>query len=371
MRLLTTACALTLAASLFAADIGNSSTTVKSPVVAHEWGTFTSVAGADGDPVRWDALTGPPDLPCFVERSQSVRKVDLGGLVRMETPVLYFYSDRPTTLSVDVKFPLGTITEWYPEASQPDGANLHYDSVELTPGPDPSFPTAKGQSRYFAARDTDATPLKIGSQAEKMIFYRGVGGFAVPLRPRFTADGKIAIRNVSQDRIPLAILFESRPGKVGYRIAADVLETTMDAPELNGTVSEVSDAIAKALIASAGLYVKEAQAMLDTWQDSWFEEGTRLIYILPQRQVDAVLPLTIQPAPAEITRAFVGRIEMVSPGMKEDLETALASGDTAGLEKFGRFLSAFAPRINGRLNATYRQAVANVESKVNPAGCVR
>ena len=72
--------------------------------------------------------------------------------------------------------------------------------MELTPGPDPSFPAAEGQSRYFAARNTDATPLKIGDQVEKMIFYRGVGGFAIPLRPTFTPDGKIAIRNVSQDR---------------------------------------------------------------------------------------------------------------------------------------------------------------------------
>ena len=375
MRLLTATLAFSLTAPLFAAELGDPSS-VKSSVVAHEWGTFTSVAGADGDPVRWDALTGPPELPCFVNVWHVVTKSGVSGLVRMETPVLYFYSSRPTKLSVDVQFPLGTITEWYPDASIAGGAHLHYDSVELTPGPDLAYPLPAGQSRYFAARNTDATPLKIGDQVEKMIFYRGVGGFAIPLRPKFTDDGKIQIRNVSQDRIPLVIVFENRSGKVGYRIETDVQETVIDppelnGPELNGATAVIKDAIVKALIARGGLYPKEAQAMIDTWQDSWFEEGMRVIYILPQRQVDAVLPLTIQPGPVETTRAFVGRIEMLSSAMKQNMENAMASGDTAALEKFGRFVGAFAPRTDGGSNAVYRKAVANVQSKVNVGACVR
>jgi hypothetical protein len=44
-------------------------------------------------------------------------KCGLGGTVRMETPVLYFYSPRETTVSVKVSFAKGTITEWYPHAS--------------------------------------------------------------------------------------------------------------------------------------------------------------------------------------------------------------------------------------------------------------
>ena len=34
----------------------------------HEWGTFTSVAGENGQAVDWLPLSGPSDLPCFVER---------------------------------------------------------------------------------------------------------------------------------------------------------------------------------------------------------------------------------------------------------------------------------------------------------------
>lgn len=156
---------LATAAGVSAAELGN-----QNLVVAHEWGTFTSVAGPDGDPVSWNALTGPPELPCFVNVSHVVFKSAISALVRMETPVLYFYSPRPAKVSVDVDFPLGSITEWYPSTPTAGGRRLHYDAVELMPGPDPAYPISAGQSRYFAARNTDATPLKIGNEIEKMIF---------------------------------------------------------------------------------------------------------------------------------------------------------------------------------------------------------
>ena len=37
-------------------------------LVAHEWGTFTSIADEGGNPVAWAPWLGPSDLPCFVER---------------------------------------------------------------------------------------------------------------------------------------------------------------------------------------------------------------------------------------------------------------------------------------------------------------
>ena len=78
--------------------------------------------------------------------------------------------------------------------------------------------------------------------------------------------------------------------------------------------------------------------MVETWQDSWFEEGTRLIYIVPRGFIDKVLPLTIDPAPAQIVRIFVGRLEIVTPATVKAVETALASDDEVTLNKYGRFL---------------------------------
>jgi hypothetical protein len=40
-------------------------------LTAHEWGTFTSIAGKDGRAATWLPLTGSTDLPAFVEHFQT------------------------------------------------------------------------------------------------------------------------------------------------------------------------------------------------------------------------------------------------------------------------------------------------------------
>jgi len=95
------------------------------PYAVHEWGTFTSVSGADGAPIAWRPLAGPPDLPKFVYTSYGkgakdkeikphYDKLHWIAPIRMETPVLYFYSAGDLDVDVKVKFPEGQVTEWYP-----------------------------------------------------------------------------------------------------------------------------------------------------------------------------------------------------------------------------------------------------------------
>src|SRR4029077_838183 len=135
--------------------------------------------------------------------------------------------------------------------------------------------------------------------------------------------------------IPTAILFEKRDGKSGYRVVRNLDKRAEVAlPELTADADGLHRDLATALT-GAGLYAKEAAAMIDTWRDSWFEDGMRVFYILPRTTVDAALPLKITPAPAATVRVFVGRVEILSPAMKESLASALASGDTATLEKCG------------------------------------
>src|SRR6266571_7395957 len=89
-----------------------------SDLTVHEWGTFTSVAGEDGSAIDWDALGCKDDLPGFVNRFGGFNgfRWRLTGTVRMETPVVYFYSSRELDARVKVAFPQGLITEWYPRA---------------------------------------------------------------------------------------------------------------------------------------------------------------------------------------------------------------------------------------------------------------
>src|SRR5882672_9800291 len=96
-------------------------------LTVHEWGTFTSVAGIDGIAADWRPAGGPTDLPCFVALSDPSYSKEIGngsanllggregeGKIRMETPVLYFYSPKEATVNVRVSFPHGLITEYYP-----------------------------------------------------------------------------------------------------------------------------------------------------------------------------------------------------------------------------------------------------------------
>src|SRR5215813_12646416 len=99
-----------LSGSVFAEDKHN-----LPGLTAHEWGTFTAIAGVDGDAMEWTPFAGPSELPEFVEHfSYSNFKLGLRGTIRMETPVLYFYAPRDVNVSVRVTFSKGIITEWYP-----------------------------------------------------------------------------------------------------------------------------------------------------------------------------------------------------------------------------------------------------------------
>jgi hypothetical protein len=82
-----------------------------SDFTVHEWGTFTSVAGEDGSAIEWDVLGCSNDLPGFIKDYSRVYKSGLRGTVRMETPVMYFYSPSELDAHVKVEFRRGSITE--------------------------------------------------------------------------------------------------------------------------------------------------------------------------------------------------------------------------------------------------------------------
>jgi hypothetical protein len=337
-------------------------------LTAHEWGTFTSIAGKDGHAADWLPLTGSTDLPAFVEHFKTPDfKGGLRGTVRMETPVLYFYTNHATTLSVHVSFAQGLITEWYPHADrvepaglqtqarmvayyndwnrrqkQPD-SSISWDSVTLEPGSSATLPSEDSTNHYYAARQTSSTPLRIktqaGDQTERFLFYRGVASFSAPMSVKFTEGEKIVAQNLSSEEIPAMILFERRGDRIGFRIAdASAAEPTLDPPELNGSMDSLKRAVEDMLIAQ-GLYQDEAQAMFETWRDSWFEEGSRLLYVVPRQFVDSVLPLSINPAPAQTVRVFVGRLELVTPATQRAVEQALAAHDQSTLNRYRRFLA--------------------------------
>jgi len=218
------------------------------------------------------------------------------------------------------------------------------------------FPVEGGESHYYAARKTDAAPLEVGKQKEKFLFYRGVGTFGLPISATLTTSGNILVKNLGADAVHGLVLFENRGGKLRYRIAGTLRdEMTLNSELLNSDLMALETELERILIRE-GLYAREAQAMIETWRDSWFEEGTRLFYITPKPTVDAMLPLDIQPAPAEIARVFVGRMEIVTPAVEDDVRRAVVTNDRPALEKYGRFLEPIAKRAGVKsplLNSVY------------------
>jgi hypothetical protein len=379
----------------------DSNVTQPSNLTVHEWGTFTSVAGEDGASMEWDTLGCKDDLPQFVNvAGYRGFKFGLQGTVRMETPVMYFYSPREVQAQVQVRFPFGVITEWYPK-----GDNAIYESkslmdqmhmqspessiyltkdlidspparlgakvvrlspnmngidtsltrvmgaigwkdVKIQPGSSAEFPIETGASRYYAARATDAAPVTVGGEHEKFLFYRGVGRFEVPLSARVSSGGAVTVGNRGTDAVPAVFLFENRAGHMGFRTAGALRDTvTLERPSLDGSFTQLLYDLEAALTAQ-GLYPREAQAMVETWKDSWFEEGSRVIYIVPSHTIETILPLKVEPAPSQTARVFVGRIELVTPETERSVEQAFAKGDWSAVERYARFLDPILKRIS-------------------------
>lgn len=337
-----------------------------SRLVVHEWGTFTSIAGDAGTAVEWLPQSGPQDLPCFVERTRfdNIKGI-LSGTVRMETPVLYFYAPEPATVNVTVGFKQGLITEWYPRAKvtpaafnattlrNPWSGEIAWKDVKVLPRTSASFPSETGSSHYYAARQTDAAPLQIGTQNEKFLFYRGVGRFAPPIAATLR-NGQLHLRTIDGEPVGDVIVFESYGGSIRFGTGRGVSSRyTMGLPSSAGDLKRLHRELERMLVAE-GLYPREAVAMIETWRDSWFEEGTRLFYVASRKSVDEILPLTITPAPTAVERVFVGRMEILTPRTLENVRQAVMGDDVVTFGRYGRFLEPITRRIDASLAGSER-----------------
>lgn len=219
---------------------------------------------------------------------------------------------------------------------------ISWNSVHIDPRAASDFPSDKSDNPYYAARQTSSAPLSVeqfsAPQQEKFLFYRGVAAFSPPLSATLLSKDTVRLQNDSAEPISDVILFERRGEKLGYRALGPLRdEASLAMPTLGGSLASLVSHLEGVLIAQ-GLYPDEAHAMLETWKASWFEEGARLIYIVPRSFVDSVLPLNIQPAPTKTVRVFIGRLELITPATQHAVESAFATGDSATLAKYSRFL---------------------------------
>ena len=396
------------AATLLAASFSLHAATAD-PFVVHEWGTFTTAQGSDAEQIQWAPLFSV-DLPKFVysgagnlggfrDAARAYQGKDVIAPVRMETPVIYFYSQQERVADVRVIFHGGNITEWYPQATNlqslatnpmpfPHARQFVIDwaGVRILPR-DTSEVSASGLirgddpgrgSHYYAARETDANFLRVSSpkaskgvERERHLFYRGVGYFKAPLSVGIDAEEQQVLLTALEAE-PISDLFvvTIRNGTMRYQkidrpttsatAAIDVVTQPFGA--LGDVREQAMQDMAAALIAQ-GLYEKEARAMVKTWQDQWFgEEGMRVLYLLPRAWTDRTLQLQVAPRPDSVVRVMVGRAELITPSDERKLRDEVLTfsrGDdkakariVANIDKlgFGRFLPAVMWRVGTEPN---------------------
>jgi hypothetical protein len=185
------------------------------------------------------------------------------------------------------------------------------------------------------------------------------------------ADGAITIANNSKEKLTHLLVLHVH-GKTGSYISVEALKPgeqkalkldlerpTMPMDSLRG---QVRASMAQGL-RGEGLYAREAAAMVNTWDDSWFqEEGVRVLYVLPRAWTDQILPMQMDPQPKELVRVMVGRAELITPDTERKLTvdiTQVRAGREEAREEIQaivRSLGRFAPPV-------FEQALARTEAK--------
>lgn len=337
------------------------------PLVIHEWGTFTSLQDGTGRTLGGINTDDEP-VPEFchdingtlILRQDELPPVFYKGVrgchpditMRLETPVIYFHppagAATPLTASLKVAFRGGWLTQFYPAAEAGGSAGLGRLTEEtigtlawndLKIGVQAAGPETAERVWTAPRAVTAAGVSATNSESEKFLFYRGVGHLVCPLQVSRTADGQeLEARTQCQDalanRAPLTIsrlwLASFRPdGTCAFRSLSPITlglqasragEAPLFSTPAEFGSGEYSAARVSALrremhraLEAEGLFADEADALLNTWELSYFKSpGLRLFFMVPRAWTDYYLPLDVS-VPCEIKRAMVGRLELVTP----------------------------------------------------------
>lgn len=343
-------------------------------LIVHEWGTFTTLSASDGRPLGGLYVDATP-LPAFIHGLPYFNYADgwasLDKLrhttVKMETPVLYFYSDVEIDVDVKVGFKGGTISQWYPAATEsernpttpfvdfaaaPYDGHIAWKTKVLAPGSNPAYTTAaSGQetAEWTAPRMVDANMLQgTKGEYERFLFYRGLGGWPNTVKLVFKNDSVLTVTNDGDEDIPWLMIYDRDRVQMGNasvwwqgplkaRGSFSITRTKGNQDYGNGMAAMGT---LKAHLVKAGLKSDEALALLNTWYNGYFlEGGLKAFWILPRAMVDRILPLKITPAPVATARVIVGRSEILPPDFERELRKAQSTDSLAKYAKDKYYLA--------------------------------
>ena len=361
-----------LATALPSANVFAQSTAAS--LIVHEWGTFTSLQNEAGQAIGGINTDDEP-VPQFVHRLADfllLRPTEVPAIffqgaprchpdvtMRLETPVLYFHPPKaqPTAqgVSVTATFRGGWLSEFYPNADA-NAPGVRSNTMVFGPlrsstvstltwnnlavGGDWSGP-ATTQHVWTSPRAVRTAAVRTADgEAEKFLFYRGVAHIDAPIAITQDANAmELVLRSQCPPEItghePLKVkslwlVDIVASGRVAFRAMPEVTLDgegktlkTISSHFAPGDYSEANQEKLKASLHDAlvaeGLFDDEAQALLNTWELSYFKStGMRVFFLVPRAWTDYYLPLNVS-APAKIIRVMVGRIELVTPEQRNHL----------------------------------------------------
>jgi hypothetical protein len=354
----------------------------------HEWGTFTSLQdesgraiggiNTDDEPVPDFVHSFFPILPAadIVPRqfNKGLPSCHPDVTMRLETPVIYFHPPPGTangqSASVNVHFRGGWLTQFYPNAvadapGLTNGFHLDSDTVgtlkwdHLQIGGDWPL-TNTTEHVWIAPRQVRAANVRSSDgEGERFLFYRGVGHMDAPLRiSRDPDSGELLIQS-QLENLPshrplnisaLWLVDIHSDGEIAFRTLPSltldgdsnrILQRTsgiFEAKDYQRANLEKLETSLKASLMAEGLFGDEAQALLSTWQVSYFKSpGMRVFFLCPRDWTDYYLPLHIS-LPAQINRVMVGRIELITPADRHKLQQLAALSPTSVRDQSIRFM---------------------------------
>ena len=348
----------------------------------HEWGVISVPYGGSWGNVR----SGDPTLPAFVTTwrkavDDAIEKWKNEPVMILK-PVLYFHSREPRVVDVRVGVPLGRPAAWHPPASEfgprpelpirggrglrpqpaepplpetiePKDGFVQWNRVAIHP--EAGLRNEAAEDHWWStARRGGGAPVAAHGVVEDFLFYDALTPVDPKLRIEWHDDRRVTLTaDAACEQLTALCVRDGTP--TGARIRrldeGQTVELTL------GAIDRA--AVAENLEAS-GLSRAQADGMARIWEPEFLRtDGIRVIASLPRERIEALLPLTITPAPDRLIRTLLMHVECLDAAQCADVDRwirELGNDDVETRDRAMESLRALGPRAEAALRKAYSES---------------